>query len=354
MSVSRRTPIVLSALGRRPNEIYARPTSVDRSLGKRLVCLAVALAVPAAAISLAHAALVVETPVLTSRASEETPAAAWNADGTIAYLAYAKNSLASPRRFNAYLRAIDPADGSFTVVKLNAVGRGYLGGIDPPTVVYQQIYNGRSNLKLYDVETGKRRNPPSGINTLKWEWAPTISGSLLLFNRDDNTTVTQRVIMHDLTKTTGAETVLSKTTRSFHSTYAGQVNGNWAVWARCTPICGVFRRDLVARTTIRLARPTNFAHDQYAPSVDSHGTVYLARSGRACGSIVRIVRYTTGDITAGRPGTAIAQLPPQTSLSATFARGNGNGTVDVLYDRLTCNTGRSDIYKITDAPPTAP
>jgi hypothetical protein len=316
--------------------------------------VAVALAVPAAAIPLAHAALVVETPVLTSRASEETPAAAWNADGTTAYLAYAKSSLASPRRFNAYLRAINPADGSFTVVKLNAVGRGYLGGIDPPAVVYQQIYNGRSNLKLYDIETGKRRNPPRSINTLKWEWAPTISGSVLLFNRDDNTTTTQRVILHDLDKTTGAETVLSKTTRSFHSTHAGQVNGNWAVWARCAPICGVFRRDIAARTSVRLARPTNSARDQYAPSVDSHGTVYLARSGRACGSIVRIVRYTTGHIAAGRPGTTVAQLPPGTSLFVTFAQGNGNGTVDVLYDRLTCSTGTSDIYKITDAPAAAP
>ncbi len=69
---------------------------------------------------------------------------------------------------------------------------------------------------------------------------------------------------------------------------------------------------------------------------------------------MRIVRYTTGDITAGRPGTPVAQLPPGTSLFGTFAQENGNGTVDVLYDRLTCSTGTSDIYKITDAPATAP
>jgi hypothetical protein len=68
-------------------------------------------------------------------------------------------------------------------VKLNASGIGILGGIDPPTVAYQQVVRGNSNIKFYNADTHARSNPPAGVNTSEWEWEPSISGDWLLDGR---------------------------------------------------------------------------------------------------------------------------------------------------------------------------
>jgi hypothetical protein len=190
-----------------------------------------AAALALAAIAAPAAGALVPAPVRASAVNESNPAAGWGPDGS-EYIAWAQNSVAYPRRYNAYIQR-----GTDARIKLNTVGQGWIGGIDYPTVVYQQIYNGRSDLKLYDLATGVRSNPPTGANTARWEWHPTISGEWLLFNRDDNASPTQRVILFN--RTTGAATLLASVTRAEHYLLANQVNGNFAVWTKCAPRCDV-------------------------------------------------------------------------------------------------------------------
>ena len=155
--------------------------------GLFIVALVAALiAVPAAY------ALLNQHGVKTSGLYEQLPAAA--TDGTTQYFAWTQNSRSHRSHFDAFLtRTSDPR------VKLNATGEGFIGGIDPPNVVYQQIRNGQSNLKLYNADTQTRSDPPAGVNTADWEWEPSISGNWLFFARQ--TSSSQFVILHSLTTT---------------------------------------------------------------------------------------------------------------------------------------------------------
>ena len=121
-------------------------------------------------------ALLSQHGVKTSGLYEQLPAA--ETDGTTQYFAWTQNSRSHRNHFDAFLtRTGDPR------VKLNATGEGFIGGIDPPMVVYQQVRNGRSNLKLYNADTQARTDPPAGVNTADWEWEPSISGDWLFFAR---------------------------------------------------------------------------------------------------------------------------------------------------------------------------
>jgi hypothetical protein len=303
-----------------------------------------AAALVLAAVAAPAAGALVPAPVRATAVNESNPAAGWGADGS-EYIAWTQNSAAYPRRYNAYIqRGTDPK------IKLNTVGQGWIGGIDYPTVAYQQIYNGRSDLKLYDLATGIRSNPPTGANTARWEWHPTISGEWLLFNRDDNASPTQRVILFN--RTTGAATLLASVTRAEHYLLANQVNGNFAVWTKCAPRCDVYKRDIAAGRTVRLPKPvTTPPRYQYGAAVTSGGTVYLARAGRTCGSGVRLIRYGAGDATYG---TRVATFPPGVDTAIGYARENPDLSTDVFFDRVSCRTYKYDIYKIHDPPPAGP
>ena len=78
-------------------------------------------------------------------------------------------------------------------------------------------------------------------------------------------------------------------------------------------------------------------------------SVCASRSGRNCGSNVRIVRYFGSD-PAG--GTVIASLGDGRDFWSAYARENADGSVDVFYDRLKCsNRNVADIYRIHDPHP---
>jgi hypothetical protein len=227
-------------------------------------------------------------------------------------------------------------------VKLNAKGEGFIGGIDPPMVAYQQIVNGHSDLKLYDANSQTRPALPAGVNTADWEWEPSISGDWLLFGRQ--TTSTQFVILHSLT--TPTEVVLDHGSRFRH---AGQVSGDFAVWTRCTSAtCNVVRREITPATNSVLPKPsTKF---QYGAAVTSTGIVYAARSGSNCGANVKIVRYFGATDPPG--GTVIADLGTNgRDFWSAYARENADGSVDVFYDRYLCKKGTSDLYRVQDPHP---
>ena len=201
-------------------------------------------------------ALLSQHGVKTSGLYEQLPAA--ETDGTTQYFAWTQNSRSHRNHFDAFLtRTGDPR------VKLNATGEGFIGGIDPPNVVYQQVRNGQSNLKLYNADTQTRTDPPAGVNTADWEWEPSISGDWLFFARQTNTT--QFVILHSLT--TPTEVILDQGRRFRH---AGQVNGDFAAWTRCTKTtCNVVRRQISTVSDTVLQKPST--KYQYGGAVTSTG-----------------------------------------------------------------------------------
>lgn len=233
----------------------------------------VAAGVALVAVPAADAARLDQFGVKTSRLYEQQPAAA--TDGGAEYFAWSQNARTRKNHFDAFLsRTGDPR------VKLNTKGLGYIGGIDPPVVAYQQVVKGNSNLKLYDVDTHARSDPPAGVNTSNWEWEPSISGDWLLFARQTNSA--QFVILRSLT--TAAKVVLDQG-RRFH--HAGQVSGDYAVWTRCgKTACNVVRRQISTATDTVLAKPAD--RFQYGAAVTSTGIVYVARSSPKCGGSVKI------------------------------------------------------------------
>ena len=255
-------------------------------------------------------------------------------------LVWARSRAGQPGRYDAWARV-----GANAPVKLNLGGQGQAGGVDYPTVVYQRILNGQSNLYLYDLSDDTRPSTPPGVNTGKWEYLPSISGDWLLFGRDDNR---------------GPSSESSSTTRTPPSNgnspwsrgpaipvWPGQVNGNWAVYTRCTRVgCNVILYDIAGNTKTTLPKPSS--REQYSPSVTSTGTVYLVRSGRACGANARIVRYGPADPATG---TVLAQLPNRRDAGFASVRENPDGSVDFFYSRFNCRTTALDVYKLNDPAP---
>ncbi len=77
---------------------------------------------------------------------------------------------------------------------------------------------------------------------------------------------------------------------------AGQVNGKWAVYHKCTPNgCDVFRYNIKSKNKIRLPSPR---FSQYFPSVARDGDVYYAASGAACGASSKAAALAQGQYKA--------------------------------------------------------
>jgi hypothetical protein len=294
-------------------------------------------------------ALLTPQGVRTSRAQEFTPAADYAPSGTPLF-AWSQNSRAHPNRFNAFFKR-----GSHTLVKLNTSGRGFLGGIDPPLVVYQQVKNNESNVRLFNYQTGVRSGPPQGVNSADWDWAPSISGDWITFGRDDDESNDQWVLLESWSQLTQLQ--LETIGLNREQLYPGQVNGNFVVWTYCGLECDVRKweipsdhiptQDEVVPVTLPKAAT---ATDQYAAAVTSTGTVYLVRSGDGCGLKLRIVRFGPSD---PPEGTVIASIPGGKDVHGDggYVRERSNGTVEYFFDRVDCSSGRLDIYKVTDPPP---
>jgi hypothetical protein len=308
----------------------------------RRALLAVATVAALGAVPAAYAALLPEQAVFSSPKNERIPAADRDTGGTDVW-AFARSRTGHPNLYDAYAKV-----GSNTAVKLNTSGQGFTGGIDYPTVVYQRVNGGRSNIFLYDLSGPSRPATPAGVNTTKWEWHPTISGNWLLFGRDNTSNPTQRVILHDTS--TGAERILSIVMRASQSLLPGQVNGDWVTYTRCAPVCNVARYRISTATRATLHKPaTSPPRHQYAGSVTPGGVVYLIRSGPACGASVKIVRYDPAR--DGVNGRVVAALPAGKDVFSTYVRENTDGSVNVFHDRVSCRTGRWDVYKVTDPAP---
>jgi|RhiMetdeSRZDD1v2_1073273.scaffolds.fasta_scaffold60270_5 hypothetical protein len=218
---------------------------------------------------------------------------------------------------------------------------GWGGGFAGDSFVYQEIAGRQSNLQLYDVVTGVRSAPPSGVNTLSWEWAPTMTSDHLLFGRGLINQGLDRVLLRDLG--TGGTLMLDQIRFRNGFVWPGQVSGNYAVWFRCansTRRCDVRMHDIAAGTTMTIPNP---GRQQYSASVTGDGTVYFIRSRRGCGNTVQVVRRPLG-----RPSKVIAAVGPGRDVQTIFALQRGDGTTSVYFDRIRCSTRAWDVFSVLD------
>jgi hypothetical protein len=287
------------------------------------------------------------TPVATGPHDENRVTAGWSKSGTREYVAFTRRILRTDRR-NALLRIVRP-NGAFTRIRLNVGRDADVGGFfHRRRVLYVETRRGSSDLRVYDIPTGRRWVPP-GVNTTKHEWLPTRSGRYLLFNRDDRGGPGTRVVLRDVA--TRVETVLDRSAVFDSWVYAGQVSGRWAVWTRCADTCDVYKRDLASGVTTVVPKPGGGPGvRQYDGSVTADGTVYAARhaGSGACESVIELVRFAADD---PPEGTVIARLGPDRFTTLTYARPNPGGSVDLFFPRASCSTFTHDAVKVRVPPP---
>jgi hypothetical protein len=274
------------------------------------------------------------TPVRTTGAVERYPAAA------VGYLAWSEVRSGKQHVFAQV--------GSGTPFRVNAGPNGATGGIDGNDLIYQEFAPARSksDLKLFDLDAKLRANPPTGVNTPRWEYWPDLDQERILFGRLFlNRRATRQVILYR-SSPPGFE-ILAETDGRSRMLQPGQVNGDYATWGRWRTRrgnlvdCEVFVRDLTTGTTTTVPNPDNRC--QYGPSVSEDGTVYYGRSGYGCGRSARLMAYPEG----GSPET-ILSFNSGRDLSDTYVYTDASDD-HVFYDPASCRSGKQDIFKIVVA-----
>ena len=278
-------------------------------------------------------ALLTPVGVKTSPAKEFSPAAAGS------WLGWSQNTLAHPTHFNTYVQ-----DGANPPVKVNLLGSvADTGGFDGTLFAYQRVLNGNSDIKLYDVVSQARPAVPTGVNTILWEYDPTISSGWLLFGRENFKVSPQvdRVILRSMTttETRVLDRVLVEMGPSGHL-FPGQVNGDFAVWGGLTRTAIPTVRRYQISTDMRGPVPLPIGKVQHAPSVASDGRVFYVRSDPPCGKRVVIREWAPAPSAID---TALVALPQGYDVSDTYF---DESTSTLYFERLNCGTGGRNIYKV--------
>jgi hypothetical protein len=273
-----------------------------------------------------------QTPVYTGVPDQITPAFQGNVSS------WARNGPRDTGPYNEYLRI-----GSGAITQVNGPGtQAFGGGLSGTKLVYQRVYKGQSDLRLYDYMAHTYSTVPTGWNTAVWEWHPTMSAPWVLFGRRNFDIHKDWTLLGNLT--TGGVTVLGSEQGSSVLEQPGQVNGNYAVFTQCTSTgCGVYLHDITAGTTTKILNTLGGSY-QYSASVTTTGTVYLVHSGAACGSSVKLVK-----VPLGGTETEIAPMPNGVDVSSTYVD-DSSGTPIVYYSRSSCanNETHGDIYKVVN------
>jgi hypothetical protein len=284
---------------------------------------------------------VLDDPALNEQSSAASPA----------YFAWSQNLPSKPNQYNTY---VQPTGGG-PRVRVNPEGtRSYTVGIDGSMVVYDAERHNNQNVRFFDAATEDRPAMPDGVNTSRREFRPTLSGSWLLFTRDNiNRTSFERswtkVILFNIAT---EERRVLRAVRSRRAYLVGdQVNGNWATFERCRfslrtfdySNCNVFRYNIATQATVKIANPGG---QQYAAAIAQDGTIYMIRTGAPtvwhCGRNTRVVRFPIGG-----PGVVIGEI--RTDALTTFATDETDTSTTLYLQKLRCNANRSGIYRIPNA-----
>jgi hypothetical protein len=301
-----------------------------------LVALALAAAGTAIAVNSGTA-----TPVKTTTKNEVGPAA----DGD--WLAWSRSRERATSPFDLFAQHTGKR-----AFKVNPKGtQAYAGGIDGTRLVYQ-LFRGdldiQSDLRLFDLGTRRQSPLPAGVNTKGWECCGTISGNWLFFSRGHSySRDTQLILLRNLV--TGEQRVLDQLRSRNGLLSAGQLNGTFAVWARCNPYprCQIIRYDLATAAVTPLPIPARKV--AYAPSVNPLGTAYYLRSIKGCGKSVELVKQPV----TGAP-EVLAKFPKGRDGDVTYADTAparppaGPLTTHVYFDRTVCSKQTWDIYRVDD------
>jgi hypothetical protein len=321
--------------------------SVPHQRRKRIVLFT---ALAGLAIAIAAAAASAPAPVKIGPRNEVGPAASDD------WFAWSKSREKQTSPFDLY--AQQTGHKAFKVNPKNT--QAYAGGIDGTMLVYQLIRGAladRSDLRLYDLAARHLRPMPAGINTPKWECCATMSGGWILFSRGQAySRDRQLVLLRNLT--TGEQRVLDQLKNRNGLVSAGQLNGTFAVWAKCNPYprCQLYRYDLATASTTPLPAPAGKV--VYSPSVNETGTVYYGQSNPGCGKSVRLMKQPV----AGA-AELIGALPQGRDLDVSYAhrlpvKPPGDlVTTRIYYDSVRCRSHSWNIYSVDDAariPPPSP
>ncbi len=257
------------------------------------------------------------------------------------WLVFTRNSTAHPRDYALYSQQLTGGP----VVRVNADRtRGYPGSIEGTALIYQQVNQGQSDIRMYDLDTQMRSLPPSGINTSEWEYEVSMTPDWILFVRSGHGS--DRVMLYDRAAQT-FEQIGSVPWNRAHTAaiYDAQVNGQYGAWTRCTSrfSCQVKSRDLTAQLTSTV--PAKPGKVDYASSVGSDGTVFYARSGTACGAAVRLRSYTLGGV-----DSLLVEFKNGVDVQSTNTY-SGTTADEVYYSKYTCRVFHADLYKVSSPLP---
>jgi hypothetical protein len=253
--------------------------------------------------------------------AEVTPAA--DVVGGKRFVGWAQGARGTPKTIKALVKR-----GGRKPIRLNRRGTdGFMGGIDGQVAVYQERGRRDSDIFRFNLRTGDR----AGItpNSGKHEYAPTISGNFILFGRN-----ARRDTVVLFNRKTGDSRILASAKKVGGGTprlEPGQVNGDFAVFHRCTvgiTSCDVIRYQISTRNFVTIPSKRPF---QYNASVMPNGSVYFAGSGKACGANTGIYRRRNGTT------TRIGRLRRNYEVFLnTFAAPKPGGGTDVYYTRGRC------------------
>ncbi len=257
------------------------------------------------------------------------------------HLAYGLGRATNPNRFDAYLKR-----PGFARIKVNASGtQGYEPTLDfaNPTfgdaLVFTQRGAGDADIKIWDVVSGGRSNPPPGVNTNAGESAPSLDGNYLMFGRGPaNQFRMTRVILYDLL--TNTPTVIDTAPRN-GIVFPGIVNGDWATWTECSPTdCRAWRYDISATNKSEVPSSARLV---YTSAIGQDGTVWFVQSGIGCGANVKIRRDEFGPAT---PPTTLVDFPPGIDANINDLD-DPVASRQVLFSRVNCkNVNNWDLFRV--------
>ena len=220
-----------------------RPTRHLRTLLLPIVCLIVAAPAGAAP---------TETPVrVTSGVEEFRPSV------TSSYMAWDQNRPPANQ-----VNVIAQATGG-QPIKVNKPGTSaFMGALDGSRLVFEQHPKGRdSDLVLVDLATGVRIPLPTGVNTPKEEFEPSMDGDWVAFVRAKFGTIVRASLWLVRLSTGELRKLDSVEHDELPLIAAGHVNGNFVTWFRCVgrgfppAPCDVFRYDIITGTTVQVPNP---------------------------------------------------------------------------------------------------
>jgi hypothetical protein len=309
---------------------------------KRLAAISV---VSMLVIATAVAASANQTPTLVlggAKVNQVNPAA------NDTYLTWNQNSIGKPNHYDTYSSTLPLGSPP---VKMNRPGSsGYSAGITGNTTesIYQEVDNRASNLYMFDLATQVRTDPPVGINTTAWEWAPSISPGFIEFGRSPavfKPNSPDKVMLYDRTAQT--TTLLGRMPLGCLCIFPSQVSDQYATWYICDPNCRVWYYDIAAAKVHRLKDPLGF--QQYSPSIDgATGTLYYIQSHNACGAAVKLVRWTIG--TPVSSTVVVSGIPSGQDVLTTSDAIDLSGNDNIYFDQQKCSgTYYADIYEVASA-----